>query len=85
MNSQTKCQSVVPVKHDTQGHVYLESIQFRAVYKLKSLPTKQLLILNKEKLLGGSTTRVNQYIHMCYTDSNVCFCVLFFSPKKIST
>lgn len=59
---------------DTQGHVYLESLQFMAVYKLKSLPTKKLLILNKEKLLGGSTT--------CATLTQMCVFVCFFLSKK---
>lgn len=75
----------VPVKWGHPKSCFLETMQSRASYKLKSLPTKELLILNEENLLGRSTTRVNQCIYTCYTAHN---CVrssgLLLSPKRTS-
>lgn len=46
-----------------------------------TLPTKELLILNKENLLGRSITRVNQYKYIKYTDTWMCVCTFILSRK----
>lgn len=95
-NGRSKCHPRLHMSSwDIGSHVFLEFLPWvnpRTFYKWKSLPAKELLVLNRENLPGRSTTKVSIYIiiwsmflyiytHHTHRHITVSVCVLSFSPR----